>query len=119
MVKKEGKEIVFCQGDKKELEQITGKEYEHINPLRKGCFKDVMALKHSPLYKVMRRTYLEGIGRDGDEANCNLYSYAREVKADAVIHYSISKVCEGTNDGQVLSYAALGTPVKKKKGRRK
>lgn len=76
------KQIIFCQGDKEELEEITGEEYEYLIPA-----------------KVLSQTYLENKkiwptffgchykGKQNKTILDEMYDKALNVGADAVIHY--------------------------------
>lgn len=127
--------IIFCQGDKKELEEIIGEEYEYIHIKERRLLnrtKENMKSRfdHSRVERKKLATYLECCGTIGREAEWNLFSLAQEVKADAIIHYTgpfpnlldlCDEVAEGgeeTSDyGKEIRgiYIVRGTPVRRKK----
>ncbi len=105
------KKIIFCQGDKKELEEITGEEYEYLKPEEITAAVPKFSKNHIPL------TYIEATfcGRDIQAVKSELYNAARKLNADAVIHYNdgITKIGGGQSIMENYSYAK-GTPLRRK-----
>ena len=101
----EEKEIILCQGGKKELEEITGEKYEYLS-----------TEKYAELR--LKNTFFEiEAGRfRGDstvlELQQNLSDIAKRIGADAVIHYT-TMAYTAVKNSQIGG--ARGTPVKLKK----
>jgi hypothetical protein len=108
MKQKEGSFVIFCQGDKKELEEITCEEYEYILPEQLSGETRMRGL----------RTFLEldvydiGIGDSTLELNLAMHGLASEMNADAVIHYTTDIYT--TKTGRKMGYVR-GTFLKKKR----
>ena len=112
------KEILFCQGDKKELEAITGEKYEYVNPRNldreeKGYF-ETSVVKYertgrayqeygdtgykaqdpywnpsgSRKYTEILRSFMVGKAESAQSAIGNLYVKAYNLKADGLVHVS-------------------------------
>jgi len=108
-------EIILCQGNKTELEAITGREYEYIN----FCPKELLAKDpeiNSDVYKnkIIGHTFISGTNDNGNEeyARIDLYNEAYKVKADAIINYTY--LLEVLRDGSFYGIAR-GTPLRLKK----
>lgn len=114
------KEMVFCQGDKRELEEITGREYEYI-PLSE-MERSIYFMEHirEPYMDGFRnlenkhRTFIIGFGENHGEAVKDLHDKVEELKADAIIHYSgpIKARWAGRK-----GYEIIGTPLRKRKNK--
>ncbi len=104
------KDIIFCQGDKKELEEITGKEYEYLPP------KEVIRWKEGSIFQTFLQTpELKSESKRGMDARNieeQMYDSAKKAGADAIIHYSVETYM--LRPGIIMGYG-LGTPVKIKK----
>jgi len=117
MAKEKLKSIIFCQGDKKELEEITGDKYEYIN-LEKI---NEVAISSSPkmIEKYQGTTasffHYEDRTRSRARIRKGLCRIAMSVDADAFIHYKERNVertiagCEGFH----YHICGAGTPVMK------
>jgi len=106
MGQKNLKEIIFCMGGKKELEEITSKKYKYFKPEE---ISSIETKDHS-----IKQTFLEAIL---SEKRCyewvkeDLYNQAEKLGADAVINF--------TSDifnyrGGIIGGSVRGTPVKEK-----
>ena len=91
------KSIILCQGDKKELEEITGQKYVY--------------LVDGGICGNPRRTFIEASSTRGIDLESRMIRMARISNADAIIHYSDSQYVEG----KYTYWYARGTPVKLKK----
>lgn len=110
MAQREFKKVVFCQGGKKELEEITGEEYEYIKPEEiSAAFPEAKPTDYS---KNTLRTFIETYVRYSDfrKIKRELYKKALEIDADALIHYTEQFARE---EGSLYAFAK-GTPVRKK-----
>lgn len=104
--------IVFCQGDKKELEGITGKTYEFLD-INEIVTKEDLETFDGEILPTFIYTY----ARAEDDHPLShetlmdrLGSKAREIGADAVIHFHSTTF----ENAYSLCYAR-GTPMRKKK----
>jgi len=107
---KEFMKVIFCQGDKKELEEITGEEYEYINPEE---IKLIFPKERPSDYS--RNIYSTFIGvyvRDAFSRTVQreMYKIACKINANALIHYKEQFARE---DGTLYGIAK-GTPLRKK-----
>lgn len=116
------KEMIFCQGDKRELEEITGQEYEYI-PLsemeRNISFREIMREPYKDGFRNLEnksiiRTFISGWGENREETTKSLYFKAEELKADAIIHYSGPRKVEAEG---IERYEIIGAPVRKRKNK--
>ena len=134
LIKMAKKQIIFCLGNKEELEAITGREYDYI----RGIYLNYLAFGDDPrlpdnrktskdsdgfyvvssVYngmkplksKTKKETYLSSISDDGTESKAQelLYSHAEFIGADAIINYRFT-LGMGPDKRWGL---AMGTPVK-------
>ncbi len=131
------KEILFCQGDIKELERITGKKYVYINPQKlegwdklpfrtSVCEREGQNIQGGKRFEAVGpiagtqilRTFLIGEDKDYGTAVGNLYKVALELKADALIHVSgPDHIVQENAYRKKDFYVVYGTPVKEKKKR--
>ncbi len=113
----ENRRVIFCQGDKKELEEITGEKYDYIKPRKHPnlnddekeyanfntsfggiwCYVSSEERMKTNLSKVLMR---------------ELYDRAVSLDANAVIHYT-TQIFQN-NDG-VYEGFARGTFLQKRK----
>lgn len=104
------KQVILCQGDKKELEEITGKKYEHI----KGEIM-VQDSNSEPTYllKGKNATFIKVKNRSIINAEENMLNIPSKyhLEIDAFIHYRLFKG-DSTSAGDM--YYAMGTPVRLK-----
>lgn len=114
----EKKDIIFCQGDKKELEEITGEVYEYLEIEEiKSAFPEYKPTDYS------RNTFLTFIevfhrGLSSRILKREIYKEALKLNADALIHYteSIFGKDAGNCGDYIIKYSsARGTPVRKKR----
>lgn len=107
MGKDELKKIIFCQGNKKELEEITGEEFEY------------MQIEKETNTVGDRRflTYRSLLGKDHLEETlvAGFNVFAEKLGVDAITHYAASIIQIKEKEGW-YSYEgfARGTPMKKK-----
>jgi len=86
--KTEDRTIIFCQGDKLELEEMTGQKYDYVLP--KGTIPHAGVAEHTEM--CLDRTFLE-VQMDKfkedplDELRKWMRGVALRYGADAVIHY--------------------------------
>lgn len=106
---KKFKRIIFCQGDKKELEEITGEEYEYF---KSDTGKEDRSYKSS---FVTLHTYNLHSENPEITLKYDMYRHAREVGANAVIHYSIQIIKRETSIGINCEGIVQGTLLKKKR----
>ncbi|MBT4483956.1 MAG: hypothetical protein HOC71_09805 [Candidatus Latescibacteria bacterium] len=113
----ENRQVIFCQGDKKELEEITGEEYVFIGPCKNQTIdtsyrksKDFISTFggiwcYVPPEERMKTNITRKLKRE-------LFNRAVSLDADAVIHYTtkIFQNNEGVYEGFVR-----GTFLKQKK----
>jgi hypothetical protein len=108
MATKTDREITICQGNKKELEEITGREYEYF-PL-----EEVQAFNKES--GGLARTYIEterGVwGNEKEFLIERMYSVAQQIEADAIIHYSSDYTLAGRRGCE--SGYSFGTPLRLK-----
>ncbi|MCK5708056.1 MAG: hypothetical protein KAI43_10420 [Candidatus Aureabacteria bacterium] len=110
-MKKTIKKITFCQGDKKELEEITGEEYDYLD------YQDVKTIRSvNKDIPKMHSTFIEteldlGIANNLYRIKFRMYEYAMELDADAIIHYT-THIYTGES-GTIEGYTR-GTFLKKK-----
>jgi len=119
MNKKKLRKILFFQGNKKELEEMTGENYEFINPnevdrLHTWGGKEKEKIGYT--FCFLRAQKYDRLRLK--EARADLAEMAQSLNADAIIHYR-----EGTNqiavkcrveEGRYWNYLyAEGTPVRK------
>lgn len=132
------KEILFCQGDKKELEAITGEKYEYVNPRnldRKNKFRFLTTvIENEECYvaqtpygnpdftgemdetEEILRTFMVGKGESAKSAIGNLYVQAHNLKTDGLIHVSSpTRIVKEYSDKQEVSWIVYGTPLRKKR----
>jgi len=110
----ESREIIFCQGDKKELEAITGKKYEFIEPCmgKVDFHNDNCIDSRSTFWGVW--TYIREDDRNATNLTTRLMEELKHRAfskgADAVIHY---KTCIFQNRDGVYECFARGTFLRK------
>jgi len=105
------KEVIFCQGDKRELEVIAEEEYEYIKPEEiKNIFPDKKQTDYS---RNISSTFIYIYVRDAFQRTLKreMYKKALELNADAIIHYTE----QFARDKGIYGFAE-GTPLRKKKG---
>ena len=109
MVDKFGK-FIICQGDKKELEDITSEEYEYIKPEEiKSIFPEKKPTDYSRnifstfIYIYVREAFQRTLKRE-------MYKKSIKLNADAIIHY---KEHFAREEGGFYGFAE-GTPLRKK-----
>ncbi len=110
-MEEETKKIVFCQGDKKELEEITGEEYEFIKPEEiKAAFPESKPTEYS---RNINSTFISIYVRDTNERKLlrEFYKEIIPLNADAVIHYS--ETFEKREGGTRYGFA-IGTLLRKR-----
>ena len=105
------KKVIICQGDKKELEEITCQEYEYIKPeeiklifLEKKPTDYSRNIFSSFIYIYVREAFQRTLKRE-------MYKKALKLNADAIIHYSEQFARE---EGGFYGFAE-GTPLRKKR----
>lgn len=137
MAKKKIKNIVLCQGDKKELEEMTGYKYEYVNMCQDtdlhrsgfGRVKDsyisdlnrcLGKFKYSIMPTFLEVAYGSRLGvpdtNSWDNVRKLMYHSMDNIGADALIHYKESITngfcpIEDSHDGR--SFCSHGTPVRK------
>lgn len=113
MAQLEEKRIMFCQGDKRELEEITGQDFEYIIP-PETYDKITEALwpgKLGPTFLVSydtRKSHDEEISVDW--LMYEMRDHAIGLGADAIIHYQAQMT---PGHGLYTGYS-MGTPVRRK-----
>ena len=101
--------IIFCQGDKKELEEITSEEYEYIKP--EGIELIFSEKKPTDYSRNIFSTFLYIYVRDVFQRTLKreMYKKAIELNANAIIHYKEQFARE-----EGIYGFAEGTPLRKK-----
>jgi hypothetical protein len=106
MKQKQLKEIILCLGDRQQLSEITGKEYEYFKP-------EEIALIETK-YTSMKQTFLEVELQHGTDsykyAKDKIYDEAERLGADAIINF-ISDMVVYRGRG-IYTGCVRGTPVK-------
>lgn len=101
--------VVFCQGDKKELEEITNREYEFLKPeyIVSHQDREIYAGEVLPTFIYAYEPRGNGGPVTHETLMDSLRYKAAERGADAVIHFY------STTDGNnVFAGYARGTPVR-------
>lgn len=81
VLRRKSREIIFCQGDKKELEEITGEDYEYLKLVKPRCNMRASTLTYIEVNSPDRsRIYMAAFFLDNE-----FYFKARQLDADAVI----------------------------------
>jgi len=111
MNQQDWKNIIFCQGGKNELEELTGEEYEHISPEEiKAIFPEGKPTDYS---RNTFPTFIEVLRQSGNgnprTMRKELYKKASQLNADAIIHYT-----EGHIKIIARNNYIRGTPVRRK-----
>lgn len=105
--------IIFCQGDKNELECITGKKYEYLslNEIDDAIFEKIKPRDYS---RYAPQTFIEVYSKRCGYRYIKekVYLLLRKLDADAIIHYTDRMTL---HDNVTWIGFARGTPVRKKK----
>ena len=111
MVEKSTK-LILCQGDKKELEDITGKEYEYIKPEEiKNIYPEKKPTDYSRnIFSSYIYIYVRGIFQRTMKRE--MYKKASVLHVDALIHYR--EQYARSEEGGFYGFAE-GTPLRQKK----
>lgn len=106
-------DLILCQGDKAELEAITGEKFEHIPYVEK--------VHHAAKTKTYIRNIVQPWRIRGTFVDLSVYDnvateslcwHAHMLKADAVIHYS--EIREQEEEGDWMT-RIRGTYVRKRR----
>lgn len=108
MAEKSLKEIIFCIGDKQQLSEITGKEYEYFKP------EELPTVTRR--YMAVNQTFIEvELPHSSNSYECakeEIYKEAEKLGADAIINYTPDIVIyQGRG---VYTGSVRGTPVREK-----
>ena len=105
------KKLIFCQGDKKELEEITSEKFEYINCNEIKPLVPHLNYKHTDYSRNTFLSFIELYNGDSGPRTMKreLYKIALKLNADAFIHYTESYFKESSQ----LYCVAKGTPLRK------
>ena len=106
MTEKRKKKISLCQGDKSELEKITGEDFDYLEGTEPFAYGDRFAGTYCELWIEKLATQ-----RPGLELGDRMCEWALEARADAVIHYTAGTYSSGLGVGGYVR----GTLMKRKK----
>ncbi len=117
------KKIIFCLGDKNELEEITGEKYEY---LRDGLFDEKLVYGRKIKEHVIGSTpkgtatknnlyeaFIEVTAETEDNVQAEFFDLTKWHKCDAIIHYTVRSRVDDDKKGTKILYVARGTPVRK------
>ena len=119
------KRILFCQGDKKELEELTGEKFAHIRPPatfdadKEDDLEGNWPGELGPTFLISYTLRMPGLGdveESLEEGTVGMLledmrEKAIEVGADAVIHYTAHL----TTRHDLYGGYSMGTPVRRKR----
>jgi len=111
---KSRKSIVFCQGDKSELEEITGNKYEFLQ-LDEIVTEDILETFEEEVLPTFIYAFHEPKYNEGPTNPLSLKSRladkARKIGADAVIRFQL-KIYHSYREDYPVGYVC-GTPLRR------